>query len=174
MTEETYMKGFASSLALVVSTAVAAAACGGSSDDAGLFGNNGGGSAGSVSSGGAAGASGGGVGGADAGLGGGPSGTGGGASGGGGLSGSGGQGAEGGSAGSSLDAGPEYTLDNVCQKLPAQTCALRKPCCDSAGGYVEGECVSRETAACKLLVGDVTNGKRVFDPDKIAECFAGA
>jgi hypothetical protein len=168
------------SLALVVSAAVVGA-CGGSADDEGLFSKNGGGSAGSsagtggsVSSGGIGGSSGGSQ---DAGLGGGPSGAGGGgAPGGGGSAGesgtSGASGGEGGSAGGPVDAGPEYTLQNVCQKLPGQRCAARKPCCETSVGYAEGECVARETAICNLMVSEVNAGTRTFNPDKIPACLA--
>jgi hypothetical protein len=171
-----------------VSAAVVAAACGGSDQGSGLYGNESGGAAGSSagSGGTVTGGSGGGSGGADdAGLGGGPSGAGGGVPGGsggavGGASGSSGtsgssgsSGGEGGSGGSHVDAGAEVTLDNVCQKLPPQSCALRKSCCESSGiGYVEAECLVRETAYCNLLVSEVKSGNRVFNADMIAACLA--
>ncbi len=160
-------------------------ACGGSTDDEGLFGNKGGSSGSTAGSGGASGSKGGtggvpgGTGGTvDAGLGGGPSGSGGGGTSGGGTSGggtsgaSGGVGGESGTGGAPVDAGPEYTLANVCQKLSVETCALRQACCQSTVGFNSTECVARETADCNADVAEVNASQRVFNPDQIKPCLA--
>lgn len=137
-----------------------AVACGGASDEDGLFGGGG-----------------------DAGTGGQAGSSLGGASGGGGESGSGsdpdasagvgGGAGESGSAGASgEDAGPDYTLENVCEKLPAKTCALRQSCCGQSGiGFDQAQCEAKESEICVELVKQVNAGQRSFDPSLIDPCF---
>ncbi len=172
------MRGMAYARWASVSVVVIAVACGGS-DDQDLFGGDGGsagsaaGSAGSSGVGGAAGGSGGSAG-ADSGLGGGPSGAGGGGTGGVSSGGSAGSSGSAGAAGTAGTAGqPGYTLENVCGKLPKETCTARADCCNKAQlGYNEAECIARETEACTSWVDEVKQGARTFNPDRIDACKA--
>ena len=65
----------------------------------------------------------------------------------------------------------KYTIDTVCSKIAAPTCAMRKSCCDQAGAYDEAGCMAEVTAACKLNVADVKAGIMTFDGEFVDACI---
>lgn len=67
---------------------------------------------------------------------------------------------------------PKYTLENVCSKIAAPTCAMRKSCCDQASGYDEAGCIAEATAECEANVADVKAGIMTFDGEFIDACIA--
>jgi hypothetical protein len=144
------------------------AACGGS-DESGLFGSGTGGS----SSGGSAGALVGGSAGVTTGggTGGSPDGGTAGTAATGGVP-TGGSGGVAGAPSGGTGGGGGYTLDNVCAKYPQEVCGLRANCCQNSFGYDQAKCIATEKAQCDLLVAEVQNGDRTFDPSKIEPCFA--
>ncbi|MEZ4221025.1 MAG: hypothetical protein R3B13_08850 [Polyangiaceae bacterium] len=151
-------------LGLTVGVAAFAVACGGSSDsglgtgDAGT----GGSAAGSGGSAGSAGNPGGSAG----------AGASGGAAGGGGVAGSSG-GASGNAGAGATGGGPQYTLDNFCEKAVPQICAGEKDCCTNSGyGYDQAKCESNGMAECMKDIAAVKAGNITFDPTNTDACLA--
>lgn len=65
-----------------------------------------------------------------------------------------------------------YTLDDVCERTAARTCALRKPCCEKTSGYDEAACLADAKSECAKDVGDARAGKATFHPELVDPCFA--
>lgn len=68
--------------------------------------------------------------------------------------------------------GPKYTLENVCSKIAAPTCAMRQSCCTQSSGYDEAGCIAAATAECEANVADVNAGIMTFDGEFIDACIA--
>jgi hypothetical protein len=66
----------------------------------------------------------------------------------------------------------KYTLDNVCEKLPAMLCAAHEPCCTQGAGYDEAACTTFEVGQCEKNVADVAAGVMTFNGDSIDACIA--
>ncbi|UQA56231.1 hypothetical protein [Polyangium aurulentum] len=75
--------------------------------------------------------------------------------------------------GCSSDPEPEgpYTLENVCDRLPAKICAQRSSCCTKGGSFDESGCVAFEKSNCQKNVADVEAGKMTFDGESIQGCL---
>lgn len=71
------------------------------------------------------------------------------------------------------DAAPPegYTLENVCDRMPAALCAQRKPCCESNLAYDQADCEAAERASCEANVVEVKAATMTFAPDKIDACL---
>lgn len=68
--------------------------------------------------------------------------------------------------------GPKYTLDNVCEKIAAPTCAMRQSCCtQTPAGYDEAGCMTDVTTQCQKNVEDVKAGIMTFDGEFVDACI---
>lgn len=74
-----------------------------------------------------------------------------------------------GSSSGEVDAGPTYTLDNVCDKTAPIICDLRKKCC--AADYDEAGCISHQKTQCAADVAAVKAGTEDFHPELIDPCI---
>jgi hypothetical protein len=69
----------------------------------------------------------------------------------------------------------KYTLENVCEKTGAPTCAMRQSCCmQTATGYDEAGCMADVKAQCELNVADVNAGIMTFDGEAIDACITAS
>lgn len=85
----------------------------------------------------------------------------------------GGAGGAAGSGGSGPDAGPKYTLDDVCQLMGPKICQERVSCCNQAGfGFSQSGCEQAWNKVCNADVTAVQAGNEVFHPAHIDDCLS--